>query len=262
IPFLPRFFSKKNKFRQNYALIFIAIVSTILLLSFSDSPPLVRYLIVLFPFICLLNGAILSKIKQKNKVIAYSILLLLIFTNILAVFPLNLIKYTGLIQFSDKIGSFEDFNATYFADKAFKIRYHLVDYLYEITHDYDSASEIMVNYINENKKIGDTFISSDGGTGVLLMFYTDLPYLTKIDSDESANWIIFWNMEYPSLKTQEQQQRFADFIDSNFDLSKYQEITLNISNVRFTETPNPIHHKYRTDRNGEVILYHLKTKTP
>jgi 4-amino-4-deoxy-L-arabinose transferase-like glycosyltransferase len=159
--FLKRKKGDDNTTWENTVLILFPIVCTILFLSVMPWMYF-RYLIALVPLCCLLLGFIINKIMDSSRIAAYSILLLLIFTN---VFSLTMPPY--------------------------QMRFDFFNYLYEITHDYDGPNEGIVNYLKKHGQ-ADQFVITNYGQ-LPIMFYTNMRTIgfgQDLITTEKADWII------------------------------------------------------------------------
>ncbi len=256
--FIPGLLKKEDKIvKNNYSLLFIIIISFIMIISIHNEIPPTRYLIAFLPLICLLNASVIAKVYKSRKLIAIAVVILMIFTNILLVFPFNFIKDAGIEK--KLLPDYEKSDISSAVDHLFSIRLPFTDYLYEITHDYDNSDEILVNYLLKNKNPGDTYFASATGLSKTIMFYTDMNYITNITSDASSDWVIFDNFtERSSPRGREKDKEFRDFVALNFNLSKYDRILLNASNIRFSEVSDPMYHKFKTTKEGVIEIYRIK----
>ncbi|MBU0580432.1 MAG: glycosyltransferase family 39 protein [Candidatus Margulisbacteria bacterium] len=246
------FFKKKSLLKEfrnkNYLLILIFIIGYVFFLSLKmDGLPGIRYLLILIPPLSLVSGFIIYKIKEKNKFIAYALIILLIGTNFLHLFPFFFLKgFTNNIN-SDLI---TDYEKEHFIDNSLKVRYFFFDYLYEISHDYDSSDELIINYLQKYGSPEDTFIASDFPQPILL--YTNMK---MVDFNSSkVDWIVVRGFKVREDKT----QRFIDDLKQNIDLSRYKTIIIDSLEERWAEAPDPANHRFETNKNGKIIIYHLK----
>lgn len=258
IPFIPQLLKEKDKLvKRNYTVLFTVILSFICIISIHNEIPPTRYLVAFLPIICLLNSAILVKAFDKKRAIAVILIGLMIFTNILLVFPFNFLKDTSIAQ--NIFGDYEKSDVSEAVTHMLSIRFPFTSYLYEITHDYDNSDEVLITYLLKNSQSGDTYFASVAGISKTIMFYTNLNYITNITSDASSDWIIPYNFtERASPRGKEKEKTFSDFVSLNYDLGKYEKIVLNASNIRFSEMPDSIYHKFRTTKEGIIEIYRLK----
>lgn len=200
--------------RGNILLILFVICFTIVLLS---AMPWIyfRYLICLVPLCCLLLGLIIGKIMESTKILASIVLLLFIFTN---VFSLILPPH--------------------------QIRFDFLNYIYEITHDYDGPNEGIVNYLkrqgNQNQ-----FLKTNYGQ-LPIIFYTNMRaigFAQDLSTPGEADWVI--------IRRGRSHQRYLRFLSRN-----YQAITIDYPDIPWGNRPDPLYHKYRTVADvPRVIIY-------
>ena len=208
---------KKEDFNttwKNTVFILFPIVCTIVFLSFM---PWIyfRYLIPLVPLCCLLVGLIIDRILTTSRIVAYSVLLLLIFTNI---FSLTVPPY--------------------------QVRFDFLNYLYEITHDYDDPNEGIVNYLKKHGN-ADQFVITNYGQ-LPIMFYTNMRTIgfgQDLITTEKADWII--------IRRQRGHQQYLRSLSSN-----YQAIRLDYPDIPWGNRPDPSYHQYRTViKAPRIVLY-------
>jgi len=243
---------------KNYLLVFIVILTYLVILSLKiDALPGMRSLIFLMPLFCLIIGNIIYKIKEKNKVIAYLLLILLIFTNFLHLFPFVFFKSAALNVFEnfyakdsfspEELTSYEKQT---FIENSLNVRFFFFDYLYEITRDYDSSDELIVNYMIKNGNKNDTFIASSFPNTILL--YTGM---NMVDLNAGRiDWIVIRGFKVRA----DIEENFTKSVNEKINLSNYDKIVINSLEERWADAPDPVNHRFKTDKNGTVILYHLK----
>ena len=202
--------------RVNTILILLIIFCTIVVLS---AMPWMyfRYLIALVPLSCLLLGLIIDKIMFFSKALSYGVIVLLIFTN---VFSLTLPPYT--------------------------IRFDFLNYLYEITHDYDGPNEGIVSYLAKHGKPGQLVITNYGQLPI--MFYTDLRAIgfgQDPRTSEQADWIII-----------RRGRGYQTYLRSL--CTHYQAITIDYPDIPWENMPDPSYHQYRTAVKAPRIVMHKK----
>lgn len=103
----------------------------------------IRYILPLLPFFCILSGVILSYLKNKSYLVAIIVIGLLLFTNI---FSLNF----------------------WFPRK---MRFDLLNYLYEIHNKYATTYESTTNFIQDNCNKDDKVVVIPPNMSIPLQFY-------------------------------------------------------------------------------------------
>lgn len=244
--------------KDYYLFIFTVIITHLIILSIkTDALPGIRSWIFLMPLFCLIIGNIIYKIKKKNKVIAYLLLFLLIFTNFLHLFPFVFFKSAALNvveNFYGK-GSFAPEELTSYEKQTFientlSVRFFFFDYFYEISHDYDSSDELIVNYMIKNGNKNDTFIASSFPNTILL--YTGM---NMVDLNaNNIDWIIIRGFKVRA----DIEENFTKSVNKEINLSKYDKIVINSLEERWADAPDPVNHRFKTDKDGTVTIYHLR----
>ena len=126
-----------------------------------------------------------------------------------------------------------------------------VDFLYEITHDYDGPIEGIVKYLNKNAKDDDTVLITYGDAP--LKFYTDLRVIGgRTDEDLTpayeADWIILRKYWFFS--------RLSDLVQ-HVPIADYEKIVINYPDTQWENRESLEWHHFRTVENEDrVILYH------
>jgi len=239
---------RKELLNKNYLFVFTIIIVSILFLSVkADTLPQIRYLIFMTPLFSLINATVFYKIYEKRKIIACILILLLIFSNLLNLVPFVFMKNLAFKFNSEKATSQEKEK---FIENSLKTSFFLSDYIYEITHGYDSVDGEIIEYALKYGSKNDTFIMNSLGFRNTFMFYTDMKE-AKIN-DSNIEWII--------PRKNDARDILGDFINNiknNINLSKYEEIEIDGNDERWADTPDLINHRFKTDKNGSIIIYHL-----
>ena len=182
-----------------------------------------RYLVAILPALLMLQAVLLEPlIGSRLKAIGVVILLALLLTN-----GLNSPQH---------------------------FRSPILDYLYEITHDYDGPNEGIVLYLKEHAKPLDTVKLMYEDSPV--MFYTGLKVDNRWYTEEETcpEWIIprrpwaeeeFWNSEY-YVKIQE----------------RYERIELNYSDIQWENREEPGGYNFETAKEApKVIVFRRKDRS-
>jgi len=215
----------------------------------------IRYYVHLFPFLYILQAWIFVRFLSKRKILCAILMILIIFTNIFH----NSLPY--LLEAGMPFKGPEKRK-----ELVKEVDFYLLEYIYEITHDYDGPVEGTVKFLKQHAKPGDTvkIAYSDAS----LIFY--LPHL-KIENDHFFNdknfpdWIVwrdYWINEYKG-----HYEDYAHQWKSKYDEQYVQKIK---NTYIAHEIPYPDiiwenraddleYHKFRTvkgERN--VIIYEKK----
>jgi hypothetical protein len=256
---LPRilFFKDKNKkikLNRNYWLLTFPILFFILLVNFAPYDlPSFRSITFLFPIFAILNAKVILNIKEKYKHIAIIVLLLFILTNFLFVLPFKIFE-TPILNNLEK-----DSETYLFIKDNFRIRYFLFDYLYEITHDYNSPTKKIANYLKENSNKDDKILTNTAE--MFIVFDTSLLPAKK---NETPNWIIprkangIWTGE----------KKYNEVI-GRID-KRYEKIIINSTDYIYPlDTPHPRVHRFKENKEMKtsdvypyetypIEIYHLR----
>jgi len=122
--------------------------------------------------------------------------------------------------------------------------------LYEITHNYDSSEELIINYMLKTGSSNDNFLTNYFMS--TFQFYTNMN-LASMD-DEKINWIIIRDFKV----NEENNLKFINQVEKNIDLNDYKKILVHNKDKMWGNTPDPINHRFRTNKDGTVVVYHLK----
>ncbi len=240
---------RKELLKEGYLLVIFFIISFITILSLkSDVLPAVRYLICLIPLTSIILSFTIVKIWQNNKTIAVIIALLLVLTNLLNLVPFILLKGAAGSLSADV----SDYNKEKFIKDSLGVKFYLPSYLYEITNDYESSEELVINQLLEKGSEKDTFTTSH--FPYTFIIYTDMEYIPVEEIKEGPDWIIKRSFRIGEDEVEE----FFNKISDKLDLSDYELIKISNFDERWADSPDPISHRFKTNLNGEVLVYHLE----
>jgi len=249
----------KKKEYQTFILT-ISALSILFLSVKTDHLPAIRYLINLLPLFFLINAEVLVWMYHKKKEIAIALGCLLILTNILHIIPFAFAKD----QFLHMPVPIPEYEKQHFIESSLNIQAPLVNYIYEITHTYVSAEKEIIRYIQTHGKKGETFITSDF-PHTFILYLADFhigksqmrvkKYYEAFDKpvpQEKPNWIIPRKFKVRTERTEE----FLSNADQSFDLETYTIHQIRMREDRWANSPDPLNHRYWTERDGEVLLYY------
>ncbi len=114
----------------------------------------------------------------------------------------------------------------------------MVEYIGEITHDYDGPVEGIVEYLRARAKPGDTVKINYGD--LPLMFYTELKVDNRafMEHETFPEWIVYradWVSPF-----------FFETAYGRKVLAEYERIVLDYPDIRWHNRPDPSEHKFRT----------------
>ncbi|MCX5686351.1 MAG: glycosyltransferase family 39 protein [Candidatus Omnitrophica bacterium] len=174
-----------------------------------------RYIIHIAPLFFILEAYIIYRLMARFKYLALCVII-----------PLAI--FTNAFSFSLPVRSF------------------FLDYIYEITHDYDGPAEGITGYLNANAKPGDTVKVAHRFDNPII-FYTDLKVdnMPPFDDGKFPEWIVVngrWN---------------SGFYDSDFYLEvkkRYEEIVLPYPDIPWENRPDDMgYHKFKTDASAPMV---------
>ncbi|MFH0763542.1 MAG: glycosyltransferase family 39 protein [Candidatus Omnitrophota bacterium] len=222
--------SMPKKDRDAIYLIALFIIFALVFLFFINMNSL-RYIIHIAPLFFILEAYIIYRLMTKFRYLVLSVII-----------PLTL--FTNAFSFSLPVRSF------------------VLDYIYEITHDYDGPAEGITMYLNANAKPGDTVKVAHMFDNPII-FYTDLKvdnmppfdpstgsgstmsFCRRVDDGRFPEWIVVsgrWN---------------SGFYDSDFYLEvkkRYEEIVLPYPDIPWENRPDDMgYHKFKTDTGAPLV---------
>lgn len=243
-------------------------IATIILASFAflvvkgDILPAIRYLVFLIPLFSIINAHALDWFRKQNTMIAYLLIFFVIVTNYanVAIF-LPAKPFLSGMTLGRSATEVQDF-----INSSLAPRTYFFDYIYELTHDYDSAEEEIIDIMQRNGRPTDIFITSHFPHTLLL--YTDMEIglpnahvesyykrLGRQPPSSTPDWIIIRNFKLEKGEI----DAFRKKADGLYNLSTYEAKTININDEeRWANAPDPINHKFRTDRSGTFTIYHKR----
>lgn len=208
--------------RSSFFLVSIIVINVSVVSAFSLQYA-TRYILPSILAGYILCAKILYKIISADRLLGTILTVLIIFTNIVNVSPYLAIKYLMPENLShiDIIkppvpyfiaqGNFitVDTTQSYLEDKL-KLSSYTAQYLAEITHNYDDATEGIVKFLQDNAKPGDT-VQGDDFTSDSIAYYTDLHVVNRLKAVTDVN--DFWFTIYSHLPN----------LDKYMDLTYYPE---------------------------------------
>lgn len=205
--------------RKEYLLLSAVILSNLLYVSFGGSL-FSNYILGTIPPASILAAFIVAKIRASSKILGVTLLVILIFTNVLHILPYVVVDRLHVVSPHVPISEFnytpppisfmespQGFSFTTVSLQTYlrylTVRFHLFDFLGELTHDYDSRIEGIVKYLREHGREDEVvlvqFLDSNS-----IHFYTGmkvmpllLPHITDPEIHrliscpyESIDWVI------------------------------------------------------------------------
>ena len=249
------FFDKKKRgeyladLGRRYGFVATMIIGLIFFFSLkSDILPQMRYLMVMIPLFSLINAVVVYEIYKRWKWVTCLAVALLVFSNLLNIFP--------MVFMEDFANGFETGKATEyekgrFLEGTLTPRSLMADYVYEISHDYTGPEEAIIGYIAEHNSSDESFITNSLVFRNSVFFYTQLREANV--SVEKPDWIL------PRGVVRE-NKAFTESLNRNINLSEYDEIRLTgVDDTLWSEGPDPVNHRFRSEMDGTILIYYKNT---
>ncbi len=205
--------------RQSVALLVLLVLGTFVVLMVLPWMYF-RYLVGLLPVFAMLLAVVVWEVWKRQRVLGFVALGLLVLTNLPSA-----------------------------ALPPFGIRFDLMNYLYELTHDYDGPNEAIVEYLRQHGTKDDVVVTPHGSLPI--MFYTGMrveSWSSRTTWPRRPDWII-------------PRQGWADEHTHDYLMrvgSDYRRIVLDAPDIQWGNRPDPTYHKFRTVREGEPDGRRLK----
>jgi hypothetical protein len=205
--------------RQNVVLLVLLVLATGLVLVVQPWTYF-RYMVGLLPVFALLLALVVWEVWKRQRVLGLLTLGLLVFTNLPSA-----------------------------ALPPFGLRFDLMSYLSELTHDYDGPNEAIVEYLRQYGTEDEVVLASYGNLPV--MFYTRMRvvgFSQDLGTVRRPDWII----PRHGRGTQDYLLQLG---------RSYRKITLEAVDIPWGNRPDPAYHKFRTVREGpQVVILRRPTR--
>ena len=216
--------------RENLLLLSLFIVYTIAILTIMSPSPFFRYIIPLIPVFCAITAIIITTtVKRRFAAVVSAVGVLF-----------------GAISLAD-----------YWYGKAYPdrqgIKYlNILDYLDEITHDYNGPIEGIVKYLNKHGSKDD--IVAVTREDLPLKFYTDMRIIGGYTGEDlspakQAKWVI------PRKCTLcDRDKVIEEYLMKNLRRKDYKAIEIDYPDIPDENRESPAEHHFRTVLNEEKVI--------
>ena len=205
--------------RQNVVLLVLLVLATFLVLVVQPWTYF-RYMIGLLPVFAVLLALVVWEVWKRRRIAGLLILTLLVFTNL----PSAALPPLGL-------------------------RFDLIGYLSELTHDYDGPNEAIVEYLRQHGTQDDVVVASYGDLPI--MFYTRMR-VVGFSQDLGAVGRPDWIVPRHGRGTRDYLMQLG---------RNYRRIPLEAADIPWGNRPDPAYHKFRTVREGpQVVILRRPTR--
>lgn len=227
----------------------VVVLVTILFLSTTFIWMYFSYIVQLVPLLAALLAVTVLKVVDRSRPLGYAVIVLLLATNALHLFPYALpiarqFKWASLAP-RRYLAETDALIAT-----AGRFRLDWLDYAYELTHDYDGPNEGVVLFLREHAAPGDIVLSNYGELPVA--FYTGLGFAGglsgyRLERVGQPKWII--NRQYGP---------YRDEVERLIAAGNYEAIEIPYPDLHWGNRPVPEYHKFATVDGESNITIHRR----
>ena len=193
-----------------------------------------KYIIFLIPIFIMISSDVIVKILRFNRILAILVILLLIFSNILFIVPINLIKYTRYSVPDDR-----NCQKQVILERTTEPYSYLYYFIYELFTKYQSPEDKIMNVIKSRAGQRKTLYGEFG----MMTF----DYYLNITPDY-----------YPNLSSSS-IDLLPDVIVTRkpkFNNSGYERTDIDANYCdKFIGDSSPLHRQFVEDKSGHVFVY-------
>lgn len=234
---LKKYFPKLDySWDQNKTLLTLCCAGMIFVATF-HAIPLFNYVLGTIPIFFIFLAEICFKIVQRKAVAGIAILIILLFTNWLHIAPWFLFDKIVAPAVAAS-GLHPDFSSNSILKRwARSIRnnnkpdYYFLNYLKEISNQFNGPLKAIVTYLDQNANPGDRFVVSHEGDSI--HFYTRLRWANDFPFKSSPQWIIprgprkhFSQMG--RFNTKEETRKTTAYVYQYLETHPYEKIVLDV----------------------------------
>jgi len=228
--------------------LFIAtVVITVLFLSLTFIWMYFSYIVQLVPLLMAMLAVTLLRVLDRSRVLGYTLIVLLVATNVLHLVP-YVLPVARSFQWASLaprryLAETDELIAT-----AGRLHFDLADYAYELTHDYDGPDEGMVLFLEANAAPGDVVLTNYGELPIA--FYTGLDVAGglgayRVGEIEPPRWVI-----------DRRDGPYRSELEKVIASASYEAIEIPYPDILWGNRPVPEYHKYATVRGvPNVVAY-------
>ncbi len=228
----------------------LVIVISIVFLSVTFIWMYFSYIVQLVPLLATLLAILVLKVMDRSRLLGYALIVLLLATNLLHLFPyafplVQRFRWASLAP-RPYLAETDALIAT-----AGRFRLDLVDYAYELTHDYDGPNEGIVLFLRENAKVGDMVLANYGELPIA--FYLNLDFAGglsgyRLESAEQPEWVI-----------NRRDGPYRDEVERILASGKYEAIEILYPDLPWGNRPVPEYHKFATVYDAPNVVIYRRT---
>ena len=227
----------------------VVVIVTVVFLSEGFIWMYFSYIVQLVPLLTVPLALIVCKFVDRYRLPGYALVVLLVATNTLHLFPYAIPLAQEFRWASLAPRKYLAETDALIAD-AGRVRFDLADYVYELTHDYDGPNEGIVLFLQEYASPGDMVVANYGELPVA--FYTGLDIAGglsgfRLESVEQPEWVI--NRTHGP---------YCDEVARIFADGDYETIELPYADLAWGNRPVPEYHKFATVRGVDQVVIHRR----
>ena len=227
----------------------VVVIVTVVFLSEGFIWMYFSYIVQLVPLLTVPLALIVCKFVDRYRLPGYALVVLLVATNTLHLFPYAIPLAQEFRWASLAPRKYLAETDALIAD-AGRVRFDLADYVYELTHDYDGPNEGIVLFLQEYASPGDMVVANYGELPVA--FYTGLDIAGglsgfRLESVEQPEWVI--NRAHGP---------YCDEVARIVADGDYETIELPYADLAWGNRPVPEYHKFATVRGVDQVVIHRR----
>ncbi len=245
---LPTLWKRLRRSEFSAVLLFLLVIGvTIVFLSATFIWMYFSYIVQLVPLLVVLVALTLLWVMDRRRALGYALLVVLLTTNVLHIFPYVLpiaraFKWASLAPrpYLAETDSLIEF--------AGQLRSELGSYLYELTHDYDSPDEGIALYLREHAEPGD----------MVVMNYGELPvaFYTGLDIAGGLSGYRLEQLSNPRWVINRREGPYRDEMERIIAGGGYQPVEIPYPDILWGNRPVPEYHKYATVHGVPNVVIH------
>jgi len=225
----------------------LVILITLLFLSATFIWMYFSYIVQLVPLLTVILALTVRKIWDRSRTLGNVLIVLLVGTNILHVFPYFL-PLAREFQWASLAPRRYLAETDALIETASRVRFDLANYIYELTHDYDGPDEGIVLFLREHASPGDIVLTSYGELPIV--FYTGL---------DIAGGLSAYRLEqvgHPEWVIDRREGFYREAIAQIIASGNYEAIEIPYPDILWGNRPVPEYHKFATVRGvPNVVIY-------
>ncbi len=207
------------------------------------------YIVQLVPLLAVLLALTVVTILDRSRPLGYALIVLLVATNVLHVFP-YILPVTREFKWASLAPRQYLVDTDALIATAGHIRFDLANYVYELTHDYDGPDEGIVLFLREQAAPGDVVLTNYGELPIA--FYTGLDIAGglsgyRLDRVGQPEWVI-----------NRREGPYTDEVARIIAQGHYEAIEIPYPDLLWGNRPVPEYHKFATVQGVPNVVIHRR----